>query len=70
MRTLMIILKKKELQKHQKILGGFLLPVLLSVLLVFSLVFPLSYSKAEEATSNQLLENRGFEESTDTTTVP
>ena len=70
MRTLMIILKKKELQKHQKILGGFLLPVLLSVLLVFSLVFPLSYSKAEEATSNQLLENRGFEDSTNTTTVP
>ena len=62
--------KKKELRRHQKVLGGFLLPGLLSVLLVFSLVFPLSYSKAEEATSSNLLKNKGFENSTNTTNVP
>ena len=66
----MTIPKRKELQKHQRVSGGFLLPVLLPVLLVFSLVFPLSYSKSEEVTSDQLLKNRGFEDSTNTTTVP
>ena len=61
MKPLMTIPKKRELQKHQKVSGGFLLPVLLPVLLVFSLVFPLSYSKAEEATSSNLLSNQGFQ---------
>ena len=65
----MTIPKRKELLKHQRSLGGFL-PQLSLVLLVCSLAFPLSYSKAEEATSGQLLKNRGFENSTNTTTVP
>ena len=64
----MITPKKKELQRHQKVLGGFLLPGLLSVLLVFSLVFPLSYSKASDTeTSSQLLKNKGFEANTNST---
>jgi hypothetical protein len=67
MKIPMITPKKKELQRHQKVLGGFLLPGLLSVLLVFSLVFPLSYSKASDTeTSSQLLNNKGFESNTNT----
>ena len=69
MKTLMTIPKRKELLKHQRSLGGFLLRLSL-VLLVCSLAFPLSYSKAEETTSGQLLKNRGFEDSTNTTNVP
>ena len=70
MKTLMTIPKKRELQRHQRVSGGFLLRGLLSVLLVFSLVFPLSYSKSEEATSSNLLKNKGFEDSTNTTNIP
>lgn len=67
MKIPMITPKKKESQRHQKVLGGFLLPGLLSVLLVFSLVFPLSYSKASDTeTSSQLLNNKGFESNTNT----
>ena len=66
----MTIPKKRELQRHQRVSGGFLLRGLLSVLLVFSLVFPLSYSKSEEATSSNLLKNKGFEDSTNTTNIP
>ena len=69
MKPLMTIPQRKELQKHQKSLGGFL-PQLSLVLLVCSLVFLPSYSKTEEATSGQLLQNRGFEDSTNTTNVP
>ena len=67
MKPLMIIPQKKEIQKHQRVLGGFL-PQLLSVLLVCSLVFPPSYSKAEDTeTSGQLLSNQGFESNKNTT---
>ena len=67
MKIPMITPKKKELQRHQKVLGGFLLPGLLSVLLVFSLVFLPSYSKASDTeTSSQLLNNKGFESNTNT----
>ena len=67
MKPLMIIPQKKEIQKHQRVLGGFL-PQLLSVLLVCSLVFLPSYSKAEDTeTSSQLLNNRGFESNKNTT---
>ena len=60
----MTILKKKGLLKHQARLGGFL-PL---VLLAFSLVFLPSYSKASDTeTSSQLLNNRGFEDNTNTT---
>ena len=63
----MTILKKRELLKHQKSSGGFL-PQLSLVVLVCSLVFLPSYSsKAEEVTSGQLLQNRGFEANTNTT---
>ena len=67
MKIPMITPKKNESPRHQKVLGGFLLPGLLSVLLVFSLVFPLSYSKASDTeTSSQLLNNKGFESNTNT----
>jgi len=67
MKSLMTILKKRELLKHQKSSGGFL-PQLSLVVLVCSLVFLPSYSsKAEEVTSGQLLQNRGFEANTNTT---
>ena len=64
MKNLMTILKKRELLKHQARLGGFL-PL---VLLAFSLVFLPSYSKASDTeTSPQLLNNRGFEANTNST---
>ena len=63
MKPLMTILKKKGLLKHQAHLGGFL-PL---VLLAFSLVFLPSYSKASDTeTSSQLLNNKGFESNTNT----
>ncbi len=64
MKPLMTILKKRELLKNQTRLGGFL-PL---VLLVFSLVFLPSYSRASDTeTSGQLLTNQGFESNTNTT---
>ena len=67
MKPLMTIPQKKETQKHQRVSGGFL-PQLLSVLLVCSLVFLPSYSKAEDTeTSGQLLSNQGFESNKNTT---
>ena len=67
MKPLMTIPQKKETQKHQRVSGGFL-PQQLSVLLVCSLVFPPSYSKAEDTeTSGQLLSNQGFESNKNTT---
>ena len=59
--------QKRETQKHQKSLGGFL-PQLSLVLLVCSLVFLPFYSKAEDTeTSSQLLNNKGFESNKNTT---
>ena len=67
MKTLMTTPKKKESLKHQIVLGGFQLRGLWSVLLVCSLVFLPSYSKASDTeTSNQLLNNKGFESNTNT----
>ena len=51
----MTIQKKKETQKNQKLLGGFLQPVLLPVLLVCSLVFPSSYSNAGDGVNSNTI---------------
>ena len=67
MKPLMTTPQKRETQKHQKSLGGFL-PQLSLVLLVCSLVFLPFYSKAEDTeTSSQLLNNKGFESNKNTT---
>jgi len=67
MKNPMTILKKRELLKHQKSSGGFL-PLLSLVLLVCSLAFLPSYSKASDTeTSPQLLNNKGFEANTNST---
>ena len=51
----MITPQKKETQKNQKLLGGFLRPVLLPVLLVCSLVFLPSYSNAGDGVNSNTI---------------